>query len=98
MKVPAPLMILVLVLPSSVFAQDGTLTGENPLAVLKLEVDRVLEEAALPFTDAQDSAIILMMEDRRQASEELFGDLMDFSAGPTRSATMSLSRWSGSPS
>ena len=84
MKVPAALMILALILPSSVFAQDGTLPAENPLAVLKLELERVLAEAALPFTDAQDSALILMMEDRRQASEELFGDLMDFSAGPTQ--------------
>ena len=84
MKVPAALMILILVLPGFVFAQDGTLAAENPLAVLKLEVERVLEEAALPFSDAQEDAIILMMEDRRQASEELFGDLMDFSAGPTQ--------------
>ena len=83
MKVPTALMILILVLPGSAFAQDGTLAAANPLAVLKLEVERVLAEAALPFTNAQDDAVILMMEDRRQASEELFGDLMDFSAGPT---------------
>ncbi len=84
MKVLAGLMILVIVVPSSLLAQDGTLAPENPLAVLKLELERVLAEAALPFTQAQDNAIILMMEDRRQASEELFGDLMDFSAGPTQ--------------
>ena len=84
MKVPAALMILILVPSGSAFAQDGTLAAENPLAVLKLEVERVLAEAALPFTDAQEGAIILMMEERRQASEELFGDLMDFSAGPTQ--------------
>ena len=84
MKIPAAVVILVLVLSSSVRAQDGTLTAENPLAVLKQELEGVLEEAALPFTDAQEGAIILMMEDRRQASEELFGDLMDFSEGPTQ--------------
>ena len=84
MKVPAALVVVILVLPGSVCAQNGGLTAENPVAVLKLEVERVLGEAALPFTEAQDSAVVLMMEDRRQASEELFGDLMDFSAGPTQ--------------
>ncbi len=57
---------------------------ENPLARLKQEADRVLGDAGLPFTDAQESAITLMMEDRRRASEELFGNLMDFRAGPTQ--------------
>ena len=54
------------------------------MAILKAQVDRVLVEARLPFSEEQDKAIILMMEDRRQASEELFGDLFDFSAGPTQ--------------
>lgn len=62
-------------------AQDG---AENPMATLKDEVERVLDDANLPFTDQQDDAIGLMMEDRRQASEELFGDLFDFTAGPTQ--------------
>ena len=66
------------------FAQETTPAAENPLAVLKAEVERVLADAAVPFTSAQDSAVTLMMEDRRQASEELFGDLMNFSAGPTQ--------------
>src|SRR5438093_2836420 len=65
-------------------AQEHQALPENPLAQLKDEVKRVLAEAALPFADEQEKAIILMMEDRRKASEELFGDLMDFSAGPTR--------------
>jgi hypothetical protein len=47
-------------------------------------VQRVLVEARLPFTQEQERAIVLMMEDRRQASEELFGNLMDFRAGPTQ--------------
>jgi hypothetical protein len=56
----------------------------NPLAALKDEVKRVLAEANVPFTEAQENAIVLMMEDRRQASEDLFGTLMDFRAGPTQ--------------
>ena len=65
-------------------AQERTELPVNPLAQLKDEVKRVLADAALPFTDEQERAIILMMEDRHKASEDLFGDLMDYSAGPTR--------------
>ena len=54
------------------------------MAQLKDELGDVLAEAGLPFTAEQDSSIVLMMEDRRQASEELFGGLLDFSAGPTQ--------------
>src|SRR5213593_5247716 len=64
--------------------QGRQLSGANPLAELKDEVKRVLAEANLPFTEEQESAIVIMMEDRRQASEDLFGDLMNFQAGPTR--------------
>jgi hypothetical protein len=56
----------------------------NPLAELKDEVQRVLVDARLPFTEDQERAVVLMMEDRRQASEDLFGNLMDFRAGPTQ--------------
>jgi hypothetical protein len=59
-------------------------TTANPMAALKDEVARVLNDAGKPFTEEQERAISLMMEDRRQASEQLFGDLMDFRDGPTR--------------
>ena len=64
--------------------QDQPATAENPLAQLKDQIKQVLEEASLPFTAEQERAIILMMEDRRQASEDLFGALMNFKAGPTQ--------------
>ena len=73
----------VLLAPQPSWAQFVSET-ENPLARLKEEVDRVLGDAGLPFTEAQDGAIALMMEDRRRASEDLFGNLMDFRAGPTQ--------------
>src|SRR6186713_1119535 len=38
----------------------------------------------MPFSEAQEKAVVLMMEDRRKASEDLFGNLMDFRAGPTQ--------------
>ena len=77
-------LFALLLLPTALFAQDGPLAGDNPLAELKEEVTRVLSAAKLPFTEDQERAIALMMEDRRKASEELFGSLTDFSAGPTQ--------------
>ena len=65
-------------------AQERPALAENPLAQLKDEVQRVLADAGLPFNVEQEKAIVLMMEDRRKASEDLFGGLMDFRAGPTR--------------
>src|SRR5881296_2752414 len=64
--------------------QGRQLSGANLLAELKDEVKRVLAEANLAFTEEQERAIVIMMEDRRRASEDLFGDLMNFQAGPTR--------------
>ena len=57
------------------FPQEPVSSAENPLAQLKDEVKRVLEEAQLPFNEEQEKAIVLMMEDRRKASEDLFGGL-----------------------
>jgi hypothetical protein len=63
-------------------AQDKP--ADNPLAILKDEVKRILADAKIPFTESQEKAVVLMMEDRRKASEDLFGNLMDFTAGPTQ--------------
>jgi hypothetical protein len=59
-------------------------TAANPLATLNEQVKDVLAKAAVPFSQDQERAIALMMEERRRASEELFGDLMDFRSGPTQ--------------
>jgi hypothetical protein len=73
---------------SPLAAQEATpaveATSANPLAALHEEVRRVLAAAQLPVSSAQERAIALMMEERRRASEELFGDLMDFRSGPTQ--------------
>ncbi len=86
-----PLILILLTLSVPMFAQERPAatqspagTAANPLSELKDEVKRVLADGRLPFTDEQERAIVLMMEDRRQASEELFGSLMDFRAGPTQ--------------
>src|SRR5438128_2259176 len=85
------LVLLILTLAGPLIAQhppsppQGLIAGAaNPLAELKDDVKRVLADARLPFTEEQERAVVLMMEDRRQASEDLFGNLMDFRAGPTQ--------------
>ncbi len=81
--------------PSGASAQTASLTpGEgaaNPLAALNQEVKQVLADAQVPFTENQERAIALMMEERRRASEDLFGDLLDFSGGPTEGPTKTVS-------
>ena len=76
---------VLLALSLNAFAgQERPPTQENPLAELKDQVKRVLAQAAVPFTEEQEKAVVLMMEDRREASEQLFGDLMNFRTGPTQ--------------
>jgi len=75
-------ILIILLFAGLVIAQQPS--GANPLAKLKDELKQVLAAANLPFTEEQERAIVLMMEDRRQASEDLFGNLMNFEAGPTR--------------
>ena len=59
-------------------------SAANPLAALDDELGQTLAAAGVPFSEDQQRAITLMMEDRRRASEDLFGDLMDFRQGPTQ--------------
>jgi TonB dependent receptor len=73
----------MLLAAAPVAAQDTSVAADNPLASLKADLVRVLGEANLPFEAEQDRELTLMMEDRLQASETLFGGLMDFRGGPT---------------
>jgi hypothetical protein len=86
--VPKTLLSLVLLVslwhPAPVRAQDAVPSAGNPLAALYEEAQQALAAAGVPFSAEQRRAIVLMMEDRRKASEELFGDLMDFRGGPTQ--------------
>src|SRR5215470_16448782 len=86
-----PVALLLVALANPMPAQQTPTASQgivaaaaNPLAELKEELKRVLTEAELPFTADQERGIVIMMEDRRAASEDLFGSLMDFQAGPTR--------------
>lgn len=77
-------LLLLLICASPAAAQDPAPSADNPLAILNAELEAVLAAAGEPFAADQTRAIALMMEDRRRASENLFGDLMDFRAGPTQ--------------
>jgi hypothetical protein len=81
LKIPVLPFVLLCAFP--VAAQEKT-AADNPLAALNDQLKEVLSAAGVPFTPEQERAIALMMEERRRAAEELFGDLMDFRAGPTR--------------
>src|SRR3954468_24622352 len=76
-------LIMLLLLSATVFAQDPA-KDSNPLIELRDELKKVLSDASFPFTEQQDKAIALMMEERRQASEDLFGQLMDYRSGPVQ--------------
>lgn len=78
-------IILLLLFASPVAAQDeaASSAAENPLTALNDELKRVLAGANLPFTTEQEQAVVLMVEERRRASEDLFGALMNFQSGPT---------------
>ena len=78
MKVGRLIWVFVL-LTAPVHAQ---FTSRNPLDELKDQVTKVLAEAGVPFTAERDRQLALFIEEQRQASEDLFGVIMDFSAGP----------------
>src|SRR3972149_10778067 len=77
MKIPAFLLVSVLV----TLPLHGQLTAQNPLDELKDQVVQVLNDAGVPFTPEQERQLALLIEEQRQASEDLFGQIMDFRGG-----------------
>ena len=63
-------------------AAFGQLTSRNPVDELMEQVTQVLADARTPFTPEQDRQLALLVEEERQASENLFGITWDFSKGP----------------
>ena len=60
----------------------GQLTARNPVDELKDQVTQVLTDAKVPFTPDQEKQLALLIEEERQAAENLFGVTWDFSNGP----------------
>ncbi len=72
---------LVLFLVLTVGPVKAQLVTQNPLDQLKEQLATILAEAGVPFTPIQEGQVALLVEEQRQASENLFGDIMDFSNG-----------------
>lgn len=70
----------------------GGLTTRNPLDEIKDELIEALAKAGIPFTQSQEDSIILVLEESRRASEQLFGDVMDFRGGPPQGETLDRAR------
>src|SRR6185503_6599608 len=74
-------------------AQDQTgLSTRNPLDEIRDELVQVLSSAKVPFTEAQGQSIVLVIEESRRASEQLFGEVMDFSNGPPQGERLDRAR------
>src|SRR5215470_4334690 len=69
----------VFLFATSIFAQ---LTMRNPVDELKDRVAQALTNANVPFTADQEKQLALLIEEERQAAENLFGITWDFSKGP----------------
>src|ERR1041384_5069151 len=76
------LVVLLLALP--LHSQQKSTTTQNPLDKLHDQAKALFERSGVPFSEDQEKSIALMIEDRRQASEDLFGQLMDFRSGPVQ--------------
>ena len=72
---------LVLIFVLATLPAYPQLVTQNPLDELKEQLAKVLAEAGVPFTPEQEGQVALVLEEQRQASEGLFGEIMDFSNG-----------------
>jgi hypothetical protein len=70
---------LYVLFTTSAFAQ---LTARNPVDELKDEMTQALQNAQVPFSTDQERQLALLIEEERQAAENLFGVTWDFSNGP----------------
>ena len=81
--------LLTVLISASAFAQgqDGVVV-QNPLDEIRNSLADTLEAAEMPFTEAQVRQIALVMDEQRRATEELFGQIFDFSGGPPQGAQL----------
>jgi TonB dependent receptor-like, beta-barrel len=71
------LICVLLTAPAS-----GQITAQNPVDELKDQVTQALTDAKVPLTPEQEKQLTLLIEEERQAAENLFGVTWDFSKGP----------------
>jgi hypothetical protein len=83
--------LLLFLAPLTADGQDVE-SNRNPLDVIQDKVTMVLADAGVPFTTGQERSIALVLEESRRASEQLFGDIMDFRDGPPQGAQLDRAR------
>ncbi len=71
-------LICIFLMPSAF----GQLRARNPVDELKDHVTQALIDAEVPLTLDQERQLALLIEEERQAAENLFGETWDFSQGP----------------
>ena len=76
---PVRSSVIWILFATAAFAQ---LTARNPVDELKDQVTQVLDDAGVPLTPDQERQLALLIEEERQAAENLFGITWDFSQGP----------------
>ena len=72
--------------------QEGGMVVQNPLDEIRAALASTLQDSGVLFTEAQVQTIALVMDEQRRASEELFGQVLDFS-GARRRVPNSIRRW-----
>jgi hypothetical protein len=82
MRVFSPALLLVLIAGTAFARQETGLVVQNPLDEIHDALTVTLEDSGVPFTEDQVQAIALVMDEQRRASEDLFGQIFDFSGGP----------------
>ena len=79
----AAVAVLSMLTAGSAYAQEqGGLLVQNPLDEIRAALAGTLADSGVPFTDEQVQAIALVMDEQRRVTEELFGEVFDFSGGP----------------
>lgn len=72
--------------------EQGGFSTRNPLDDIRNELIQVLSAAQVPFSEDQDRSLALVIEESRRASEQLFGEVMDFSNGPPQGERLDRAR------
>ena len=88
LRVVAVAVLSVLLTGSAFAQQEGGLVVQNPLDEILVALTGTLADSGVPFTEEQVRAITLVMDDQRRATEELFGQALNFSAGPPQGARL----------
>jgi hypothetical protein len=91
LKIACALFLLFAAI-SAMAQEQGKLSTRNPLDEIRDELIGVLLEAGVPFTEDQGRAIALVLEESRRASEQLFGEAMDFRNGPPQGEQLDRAR------